>query len=610
MENCSTFRRVVTARRARPTGPSHRVAGNDCAPPHRVLSPLVLLIALLAPLVLWASPASAIISWNGVDDSSIQVINTLVGADRFYNAGYYGGNALIANVEAGLVWNQHEALQNVNLFVSDPNIGPVSQLYDFHATMVGFTLVGLGPPIPGSGGYYYYQMGMAPGATLVSAAIATDWVGNDGEFDISTESLVYGYKTVMQTGTMIQWFPGVYITRKADVVNSSWGFNDPAGTAQETMTLDALAYANHQTVCLAAGNHDGNDPAAVGGPASGYNSISVAATGTALSSPPYGTAASFSNSGPNDYYNPKTGVTIPGVRCGVDIAAPGTNLVLAAYTGTTGTNPLGTDPSPGATDLYWIDAAGTSFASPIVAGGAALVVDAGYWNYGGGQAIDGRVIKAVLLNSASKIAGWTNHATVVNGVYVTTQALDYSVGAGLLNLDRAYDQYLSGTANVPGFGGGTVGTLGWDYGRVAQGIPNDYFIGPYIVSGETFTATLDWFVDVSLDANDVASDVAFDQLDLQLWRVTNGVFTSLVAESMDPYDTVQQIYFDIPQGGQYGIRVVWAGENWDIPGNTPNIDDYGLAWSVDMPEPTAVLLAITAIPLFIRRCRARRAASA
>ncbi len=403
------------------------------------------------------------------------IINNIVGADRFYNAGYFGTNAMIANVEAGYVWNGQETLTNVSSYVSNAPIDQVTPQFDYHATMVGFVLVGLGPPTPQ--GYYYYQLGMAPGAALTSVAIATDWVGDQGQFDISSSTLVYGYKTVMQDGVAREIFPGLTITRPVDVVNSSWGFDDPTASEQPTMILDALTYTNHQTVCVAAGNHE-NGPAQVSGPASGFNTIAVGALGDDTTTPPYSTLAPFSNTGPNDFFNPVTQQMITGVRAAVSIVAPGDSLILAAYTGATGANSDGTlfdtsgIPADELNQLYFFGAAGTSFASPTVAGGAALLVDAGYLNFGGGNSIDGRVIKGVVLvlNSATKTPGWTNHSTMVNGVLTTTQGLDWNAGAGALNLNRAYDQYLSGTTDVPGLTGGRCsrwgGILGmWRRGR-------------------------------------------------------------------------------------------------------------------------------------------------
>lgn len=572
-----------------------------------------MLLGAACALLLGSLPAHAIITSDTRPDTQQPiVINQLVGAERFYGAGYFGFNTVIANVEAGHIWEGHEAFAgrptvsgNI-IYVNDPSIEPPigqSRQYDGHATAVGFTLAGLGPLQDGVG-YYYYQLGMAPGATLVSAAIATDWVGNTGEFNISSQSFTYAYVKTMQTGVQVDlFFPGsgITVTRTADVVNSSWGFEDNPGIAYETMAIDALAFANHNTVVLAAGNHDDPPSPQVIGPASGYNSISVAALAGDLSTPAYGTVAEFSNVGPNDFHNPKPGSPLtPGARAAVDIAAPGQDLVLAAYTGTTGSNTGGTDAFPGQNNLYYVGAAGTSFASPIVAGGAALVVDAGYAKLGGGRAVDGRVIKAVLLNSADKTAGWNNGASVVNGVYRTTQSLDYSVGAGALNLNRAYDQFLSGTTDVPGLSGGTIHDLGWDFGKVIKGAPNDYLIDRPLMAGEKFAATLDWFIMRTLDdVSQTASEGYFDDLDLQVWKVDDGILDQLVAESASAYNNVEHVWFDVPQDGDYAIRILWYANNFDLTDRTELGDEYAVAWAV--PEPASGLLLLISACVLIRR---------
>ena len=464
--------------------------------------------------------------------------------------------------------------------------------------MVGFTLVGLGPPV--NGYFFYYQLGMAPGAFLSSVAIATQWDGDGGQFEISSSTLVYGYKTVMHDGVDRPILPGISINRPVDVVNSSWGYDDPTGSQQPTLILDALTAANHQTVCVAAGNHD-SGTAKVGGPASGFNTISVGALGSDTDVPPYQTLTDFSNTGPNDFFNPVTGVTIPNVRAAVSIVAPGSDLILPAYTGKTGGNANGTlfdttgFPPDQLNQLYFQDAAGTSFASPIVAGGAALLVDAGYSNFGGGHAVDGRVIKAVLLNSADKTPGWTNNTHLVNGVLVTTQGLDFNTGAGALNLNKAYDQYLSGTAGDSN--GGTVHPLGWAFGHVAAGAPNKYFLDTPLHAGDTFTATLDWFINTYFNTSataDPATDnfsdadlhpTYFDQLDLQVWSVLNGNLATLIADSSSPYNNVDHLYFTIPADGDYALRISWIGTTYDLFGTSPRADDYGLAWSDITPCP-------------------------
>src|SRR3954463_3495583 len=96
--------------------------------------------------------------------------NQVVGATRFYNAGYTGTRALMANIEAGYIWNGHETLTHVGLI---PTTGAVLGEFDRHATVVGMIMGGghdLANPAP-------YQTGIAPGAQLYSGSIATNWIG-------------------------------------------------------------------------------------------------------------------------------------------------------------------------------------------------------------------------------------------------------------------------------------------------------------------------------------------------------------------------------------------------------------------------------------------------
>ena len=83
-------------------------------------------------------------------------------------------------------------------------------------------------------------------------------------------------------------------------------------------------------------------------------------------------------------------------------------------------------------------------------------------------------MKAVLMNSADKTVGWDN-GTVShpngNGGVLTTQGLDNRVGTGRLNLDAAYDQFLTGTTDVAGISSGNLGlvdNIGWDFGEVVS----------------------------------------------------------------------------------------------------------------------------------------------
>ncbi len=624
--NRSARNRAITTKtaKAKPQGITGRCFGNICAGIRgRLFS-----IAVAVAAACWCSTGTIVFGivssnvdpiFNGVN------INALVGAEQFYLNGYWGQRAVIANVEAGHVWNGHMTLGHVADFINHSTIAATPPNYDVHATAVGHVLVGrsdlnvaLGPgitiTIPAPESYFYLASdsegtnynwsaftGLAPMATLWSSALATGF-SSDGSFSTTNTTIRYAYDTVMR--------PNAYKSGQvAHVVNSSWGFTDPGGSGYTSRLVDGLAYGFGTTVVIAAGNHSGAMQQ-VTGPASGYNSIAVAALASDTSTPAYGGVAAFSNAGPNDFYNPKTRTTIAGVRAAVDLAAPGANLTLAYYGGTTGSNAGGTDITAGSPYYFLVDAAGTSFSSPIVAGGAALLVDVGLDRYAGNAAaVDGRVIKAVLLNSAAKTAGWDNGQSVSGGVVATTQSLDYAVGAGALDLHKAYTQYTAGTSDVAGLGGGTVASTGWDFGQVSEGSPNWYNLGA-ADAGKRLTATLAWFVNRSYAPFQV--DVQFANLDLEVWTLDGaGSPASLIAQSSSIYNNVEHLHFDLPYSSDYALRVLWAGEVYEML-TTANSEWYGLAWRIEspipVPEPAAAWLAAVALSVVMARFGAGRRA--
>lgn len=569
-------------------------------------------VGVMAWLSIAAQSAKAVISLDAGPDGQGEVINILLGADTFYNNGYFGQNSVVSNVEAGAIWNGHESLTQVDTYISDPSItGTQLGSFDYHATAVGMA-------IAGQGQLFYYQAGMAPLATLWSGSIATQF-NSDGTFNDTTQSFIYAYEQSMQVGRPVTInFGGFTITenRTADVINSSWGFADPGGDAFEAVALDALAMRNSVTVVVAAGN-SGPGPNTVGAPASAYNNIAVAALAVDNTPNPYTTVSTFSSRGPNDFVIPAAPgsnaapTVIPGVRPVVDIAAPGEDLVLAYYGGLTGSNTNGVltggvDTTGGANDFYLTSAAGTSFAAPLVAGGAALLADYAHVNFGS-DGLDPRVIKAVLLNSADKTPGWNNGQAVNGqGVIETTQALDWAVGAGRMNLTRAYQQFSAGTTDLPNMAGGHVHSIGWALGQVLQGTPTDYVIDDTMSAGQSFTATLTWYVHRTLtdapDPNDdTVSDDRFDNLFLEIWKADgSGDPTKEIASSDTLYDNLQHLSFTLPEDGQYMIEVVWAGQQYDYTteGPGPISEDFGLAWSnVEVPEPSAIAI-ITCVAAF------------
>ena len=512
-------------------------------------------------------------------------INNLLGANRFYAHGLTGQGTIAYNIEAGHFWNGHEALNSSTTLATGS--GALGE-FDRHATSVAMLIGGRNAGTSTAA----YQTGLAPGTDLRSGAVASGWNG-------TAYSLSFNYNIAGMFGVYQRAFG------TADVVNSSWGTGERTGTDFLSLGFDGMARANPRTTMVVPAGNAGPAANSVGSPGSGYNVISVGALTNRGNT--YDTPASFSSRGPQDYADPVNG-TVPGVRAAVDVSAPGDTLTSAYWGGPTGGNRPGLpgykDDTSGA-NVYVFNIAGTSFSSPIVAGCVALLDGAARTRAplsGNADARDGRVVKAVLLNSADKTPGWDNgQAKGTDGVVRTAQALDWTVGAGRVNMSRAYDQYLSGTADVPGTGGGTVAGTGWDFGQVGGAVTAvDYLLADPLAAGTPFTATLTWFRDRAFLNSSTLQDNAFRNLDLQVW---DGTFTKLIAESSTTYNEVEHLSLTLPGNGRYGLRVVYAGEVFGAAG----AESYGLAWTtIPVPEPTgAGVLGIAVVGGLARR-RGRR----
>lgn len=515
-------------------------------------------------------------------------VNAFLGAQTLYDLGYTGSRTRVANIEAGFAWSGHETLGQVNQMVIQS--GAAGE-FDRHATATTGLLAGR-PTAPGN----TYQRGMAYDAETWSGSMATGWTGSAYSLSFQTNSTVVArtYQDAIATG-----LSGVNGSATADVINNSYGLSgDTSGTSVFSMTIDALVNQNPRTlVVFAAGNNGTTN--SISGPAAGYNVLTVAALSH---SSDYNAPASFSSYGPSDYQDPNGSTTSP-ARATVDIAAPGDWLGIAHYGGTTGGNSasLGGTGSSSA-NAYSLYGSGTSYAAPIVAGGAALLYDVAYDQFASnGDARDARVMKAVLMNSADKTSGWDNGQIAhpnSNGGVQTYQSLDYKVGAGRMNLAAAYGQFTGGTTDVAGTAQGVLGSVeetGWDYGVVTENVSNQYNISEQLRGGSTFTATLTWFRDRTIDAAlTTVNDVSFDDLDLELWTTDEtGALLLLIAESASRYNDAEHFSFALPTTSYYALRVIWFGDIFDTIDDV-NEETYGLAWAgVAIPEPaTGVMLTL------------------
>ena len=515
-------------------------------------------------------------------------INDALGTGRFYSNGFLGQNTIVANVEGGHIWFDHQALNRppdaTSTFFTFETPGALNQV-DYHATMVGHVLSGSGYVSNSNPAQFYYVgIGMVPYASVWSGSIATEFSPSAlGSFDITPASTLTTYKA---------FFNGIG-NQQPDVINSSWGRADPAGTLEETVAIDGLARQNPTVTFVVSAGNDG--PGQVAGPGSGYNSITVGSIGGAGLLDPSG----FSSRGAADFYNPVTGVSIPGVRTAVDVAAPGETLVLAAYLGASGSLAASSDPQiegilqdPPAEDLYFKSMDGTSFSAPIVAGGVALLKDvAKSFAYSvdlGEAALDSRVVKSVLMASSRETNGWNNGQTRgATGAIVTTQSLDYATGAGSLDMENAAAVFVAGTTDVTGTSGGMLLGKGWDFGTLARGSRTEYFfLNPFEQPVE-LTVSLNWFVGRAFDnGTDIGTDLSFADLNLEIWKYLDGAPSVLVAESVSLYNNTEFLRVTIDEVGIFGLAVDF--QNWVYQSAALEMpESYGMAWQATaIPEPS------------------------
>jgi hypothetical protein len=263
------------------------------------------------------------------------------------------------------------------------------------------------------------------------------------------------------------------------------------------------------------------------------------------------------------------------------------------------------------------------------------------------DALDHRVLKAILMNGASNINPDGTPLSYTTGANVTTyytrapasatnkqlpayfknfnsnaqSGLDPTLGAGELNLVNSLKNYGAGEQSF-----GNVRPIGWDMETAPNGKPDiTVFNYDFTISGGKsgeFDATLAWDSNVTITANaganyngnptwqpgstNSASSTltrsALTDLDLYLCSTTSldGPISQVIAYSNSVLDNDEHIYY--PTGlpaGTYELDVV-------DPANAAASTPYGLAWAT-LPEPASVgLVMFGSVLLLYRRRKPQR----
>ncbi len=215
----------------------------------------------------------------------------------------------------------------------------------------------------------------------------------------------------------------------------------------------------------------------------------------------------------------------------------------------------------------------TSFATPLVSGAAALLLQAGAANDGGAGtaslATNSAVIKALLLNGAVKMTNWTNGFR---------RPLDARFGAGVLNVYNSDLQLRGGrrsaiaTNDVAADGphpptnhtNNVASLRGWDFSTIENAATKDrvahyYFNLPTNSGAFSGTATLVW----------KKGSGSLVNLELFLYQTASN---TLVTCSTSSVDNVEHIFVPGLAPGRYDLQVL---KRSTVP---PGAEDYALAF--------------------------------
>ena len=353
----------------------------------------------------------------------------------------------------------------------------------------------------------------------------------------------------------------------ADVITASIGNH-----FEDWWTRGIEAIAEHHGLIIVAGIGNGEnayDPALY--PAAGANVIGVGVIDSAKAKEIGIDLRQFGLAHPE---HSSFGPTVNG-RAKPDIVAPG-NCLAADANDANGYEPTGS----------W-----ASFSTPIVAGTVGLLVQKAKLDTDLSQAVSPQggncVIKAILLNSATKLPYWHKGKLPKEDDHETP--LDYIQGAGMLNALNAYKHLTAGLQKPDSNAAGS--TIGWDNNQLTKNSENVYKITLADSADKFITATITW--NRHYDSNYPFESIPAKDADLrlELWAVDVNEPNNdyLLDYSDSQIDNVEHLYSQTDANyTDYEIVVSYA--ELDDPNRIPPTQRYGLAWNVtEKPDSNNIL---------------------
>ncbi len=345
------------------------------------------------------------------------------------------------------------------------------------------------------------------------------------------------------------------IPPEVDIITADFGY-----PFEEWWTRGIESLVEHYGVIVVAGIGNGSDAYdSVLYPAAGANVIGVGLVNSVNNENPEINLAHFALAYPE---NSSFGPTVNG-RCKPDIIAPG-NCLAADVNSPKQYSPTGN----------W-----SSFSTPVVAGAIGMLVQKAKQEPDLSVAVLPKsgncVIKAILLNSATKLPYWHKGRLKTDDDHIAP--LDYIQGAGMLNAVGAYEHLVAGQQKP-----GKVSTIGWDLNQLDKknNIECIYRFTLTEPADKYITATAVWNRHYGSVYPFEPLTEKDNNLRLELWAVDpNNPENSYILDFSDsPVDNTEHIY-TVADAEYTDYEIIISMS--DIDGNAREFmnQQYGLAWN-------------------------------
>ena len=251
-------------------------------------------------------------------------------------------------------------------------------------------------------------------------------------------------------------------------------------------------------------------------------------------------------------------------RCKPDIVAPG-NCLAADDNEPNHYEPTGS----------W-----SSFSTPLIAGTIGLLVQEAKQdpNLAAAVSPDGGncVIKAILLNSATKLPYWHKGRLEKDDDHQVP--LDYVQGAGMLNAPEAYKHLIARRSKQ-----GNLRTTGWDLNHLQKSgnVRNIYKMTLAELADKSITATVVWNKHYNNTYPFEPLPEKDSNLRLELWAIDQNDPNNdyLLDYSDSRVDNVEHIY-RLADANFTNYEIVVSYSNIDEQNQIDTTQHYGLAWNV------------------------------